>query len=318
MLKLKKLLVAGASGFLGRNFLLSTPNTTQVIAIYHKSKDFINFLSNKNLSHIQPVQIDLTNPVQIEKLSCFCKDFDACIYFAANGNPARSIQEPLFDLEANITGIINLLEKHTFKKFIFFSSGAVYDGILGAVNPQKSVVNPKLPYAISKLASEQYLKFYKKHKRIEDLKCVRFFGAYGPHEPARKIYTKLVKQFGIDKNPTFEVKGDGRNLIDAMFIDDTIRGINLLLNDHSNASTEVIDFCSQTPLSLKELVIQSAKTFNLNVDITYEGHVPEYIDFFSTDNYMLKKHSFSPSISLKKGLRKHYYYLLSESIPKIV
>ena len=39
------------------------------------------------------------------------------------------------------------------------SSGAVYDGLTGEVTPA-TPVSPRLPYAISKLASEQYLRFF--------------------------------------------------------------------------------------------------------------------------------------------------------------
>ena len=76
------------------------------------------------------------------------------------------------------------------------SSGAVYDGLRGAVSPA-TPVSPRLPYAISKLASEQYLRFFAEHRgTVDSYVNVRFFGAYGPYEAARKITTQWLQGDG--------------------------------------------------------------------------------------------------------------------------
>ena len=126
---------------------------------------------------------------------------------------------------------------------IFFSSGAVYDGLTGLVSPE-SKLNPKLPYAISKLASEQYIQFFAKKGQIENYIILRFFGAFGPYEPERKIYTKLVRAFALEGKDEFVVRGDGKNLIDAMYVDDTIDGILKVMA--SSEKNKIVDFCRQT------------------------------------------------------------------------
>ena len=57
---------------------------------------------------------------------------------------------------------------------------------------------------------------------------VRFFGAYGPHEPARKITTRWMR--AIDRRPArVHVRGDGENLIDFMYVDDAVDGFLTLM-----------------------------------------------------------------------------------------
>lgn len=51
---------------------------------------------------------------------------------------------------------MNVLEKCHFGKLIYFSSGAVHDGLGGKVTLALKL-DPTLPYAISELASEQYV-----------------------------------------------------------------------------------------------------------------------------------------------------------------
>src|SRR5205814_10129350 len=99
-------------------------------------------------------------------------------------------------------------------------------------------------------------------------------------EPGRKIYTRLVRAFAEEKTRTFIIRGDGRNLIDAMYVDDAVRGFLMLLGAESDAGAcETIDFASGTPLSIADLVRTAAATFGIDPEIRFTGEVPEYIEF---------------------------------------
>src|SRR5205085_4977677 len=112
---------------------------------------------------------------------------------------------------------------------VYISSGAVYIGLSGLVGPT-SAVCPTFPYAISKLAAEHYIRaFFSAYQRPKYATIVRFFGTYGPYEPSRKFYTKLVRRFAFERNPQFTVIGDGENYIDAMYIDDAIKAFLAVL-----------------------------------------------------------------------------------------
>jgi nucleoside-diphosphate-sugar epimerase len=301
-----KLLITGASGFLGRNILLSLPKDWKVVATYFKDETFIEFLKQNNLNQIQDLRIDLANSDSYKNFSNDLKSFDACIYLSANGDPAYSVQAPLIDLRSNVTALINVLENCDFKKFIYFSSGAVYDGLSGNVNPD-SYLSPTLPYAISKWSAERYVMHAEKIGKIGIATVVRFFGAYGPHEAPRKIYGRLIKQFGIKKNPEFTIRGNGKNLIDAMYIDDLVDAIFLILDKASK--TQTIDLFSGNSISLKKLVEQTANIFGIEAKINFNGTVPEFIEFNSNDITMKKDFNFSPKTSLKEGLLKFHDWM---------
>lgn len=304
-----KLLVTGSSGFIGKNFLLSLPKDWQIFGGYYQSTDFNKFLEKNSLDHIIPIKVDLRSHHEITKTLKNSSYFDSCVYLAGNGDPAVSVEKSGYDLELNTLALLNLINNVTFGKFVYFSSGAVYDGLKGAVSPERSV-RPKLPYAISKLASEYYLKHFKEKGRIKDLIIVRFFGAYGPYEPERKIYSRLVKQFAFNKNPQYSIKGDGKNLIDAMYIDNAVFAIHLLLK--SSLTDKTLDLYSGTPLSLTQLVAAAARVFNLEAQISYSEYVPEYIEFYSVDETMKKEFGFAPKTSLNEGLRALYHTMVEE------
>lgn len=305
-------LIVGASGFIGKNLLLKMETHDKVIAIYHKCNDFIDFIKFNKINFVIPICVDLTKSDEIYKILEFSSFYDRCIYFAANSDPAVSVERPAYDLCSNTLALINLLENVAFEKFIYFSSGAVYDGLIGPISPSNSL-NPRLPYAISKLASERYLNFYHKNNTIKQLIIVRFFGAYGPYESPRKIYTHLVKKFGIEKNSYFTIRGDGKNLINAMFIEDAIKAIFLLLSKIDKPYL-LIDLHAEQSMKIIELVEKAAEIFNIKAIINYEKTVPEYIQFYSVDSFMQEHLNFIPQISLKEGLSNLYSHLKQQLI----
>jgi UDP-glucose 4-epimerase len=305
-----RLLVTGASGFLGKNLLLSLPRETDLTAVYNRATDFRAFLRASGLGHVRAVRADLSRPEGVETVVAE-GPFDSCVFLAANGDPALSVEHVAFDLGSNCATLVNLLERCSFGTLVFLSSGAVYDRLQGMVSPE-SCPRPRLPYAVSKLAAERYLEHFRVRGRVERTAVVRFFGAFGPHEPPRKVYTKLVRRFGIERSRRFTIRGDGKNLIDAMYVSDAVRALRLIL-DAPPADRPVFDLASGQPLTLTELVRRAAAAFGLEPEISYEGEVPERIEFRSADRFMAERFGFSPSVSLEDGLRRLHDHLKAES-----
>jgi UDP-glucose 4-epimerase len=299
-----RVLITGASGFIGRNVVHGVPTGWQVLATYNRSRDFVEFLAANGLRHVEPLAVDLAQDRAGERIAAESPEFDAGLFLAANGDPARSVQDPALDLAANTATLIEVLRRVRVRRFVYLSSGAVYDGLRGIVTPQ-SVVRPSLPYAISKLASEHYLGHFVRQGRVETGVNVRFFGAFGPHEPDRKIFTRLVRQFSQERDPRFSVRGDGRNMIDAMYVDDAVRALLLVLEEpDSTATSMTLDLSGGRQLTIAELVRSAAGVFGLEPQITYSGAVAEYIEFRSGDRTMAERYGFAPRVSLEEGLRR--------------
>lgn len=298
-----KILIAGASGFIGRNLLVRLGRSEhEIVALYHKDKTFVNFLDENDLSFVLPFCVDLVNGTDLETLiPAMGSEVDVCVYLAANGNPALSVERPAWDLESNTVSLINTCQSFNIKRFIFMSSGAVYDGLRGKVSPE-SKTNPRLPYAISKWASERYVEHFHKMGKISEYVILRFFGAFGPYEPARKIYSRLVKAFYIEGKKEFTIVGDGKNLIDAMPVDDAVLALEKVIN--SNRRNGIVDFCSGLPSTVEELVREAGRIFNRKVRIKHEGTIPEYTEFWALDSGMKTEFGFEPTSSLKQGFEK--------------
>jgi nucleoside-diphosphate-sugar epimerase len=297
-----KLVVTGASGFIGHNVLLRAPREWDIVAVYNSTSGLDEFVKAHGLSNVRPMRCDLLNEADVQRLAReIGAKPDAMLYLAANGDPAASSQRVRWDLESNTVAFVTCLEQCPASHVVYVSSGAVYDGLRGAVTPD-TPVSPRLPYAISKLASEQYLRFFAEHKgTVDSYINVRFFGAYGPYEAPRKITTRWLQGMAAGQRE-FVVRGDGKNLIDFMYVDDAVDGLLALVKAKGEKRT--VDFASGSPISVNDVVNAMAKNLGVDVTIRHEGHVPEYIEFLSADRTMPERFGIRPSIAFDTGLEK--------------
>lgn len=302
-----KLVVTGASGFFGRNVLLGTPRDWEVVAVYRHTADLPAFVEAHGLGHVRPMACDLADPDSVAALMREAGGpIDAVLYLAANGDPAVSAERPRWDLESNAMALVTFLERCRAGHFVFVSSGAVYDGLQGAVSPASPCV-PRLPYAISKLASEHYVRYFAERRgSLGSYLNVRAFGAYGPYEAPRKITTKWLRAV-MGGQREFTVRGNGENLIDFMYVDDAVDGLLRLVRASGESGT--VDFASGAPVTVNQVIAAMARTLDVEIAVTHSGHTEEYIQFRSVDPAMRERFGFVPRVPFEDGLARLHAFL---------
>ena len=301
-----RLLLTGASGFIGHNVLLRAPRDWEIVAVYHRTPGLEQFVASQGLTNVRVERCDLREAADVKALAGRIGRPDAMLYLAANGDPAASAERPRWDLDSNTAAFVTTLEHCPADHVVYLSSGAVYDGLTGAVTPA-TPVSPILPYAIAKLASEQYLRFFAERRQsVSSYLNVRFFGAYGPYEGTRKITTKWLSAIR-DGQREFVVRGNGQNLIDFMYVDDAVDGFLALVKAAGTRAT--VDFASRTPVSVNDVVHMMAKVANVDVSLRHEGAVAEYIEFRSADTTMRDTFGFAPRVSFESGLQRLQAFL---------
>jgi nucleoside-diphosphate-sugar epimerase len=303
-----RVLVAGGSGFIGKNLLLKIPSEWECVGTYNTSYEFPDFVKSNNLSHVTPSRVEMRDIDSVKTV--FKKtgtEFDVCLYVMGNSDIGLSRREPLTDLSYNINSLLNLIQTVKVGKFIFMSSGSVYEGHKGLVNPFLRLA-PAIPYSVNKLASERYIEYFQKYSyHIDNFICLRFFGAYGPMEPARKLYTNLIKAFYIEDRNDYTVLGNGKNFIDAMYIDDAIEALlKIAVSDKDNV---IADLCFGYPLTINELVIEVGRIFGKKITLKHEGSAAEYTTFYASTDTMESLFGFRPGTSLSTGMMNLARYI---------
>jgi UDP-glucose 4-epimerase len=304
-----RLVITGASGFIGRNVLLRAPREWEIVAFAHRTPGLEAFVADHQLSHVRVVRCDLTDAAAVAALAAETGRADAALYLAANGDPAASAERPRWDLESNTVALVTFLEHYPVDHLVYLSSGAVYDGLVGAVSPA-TPASPRLPYAISKLASEQYVRFFSERRHEPGTYInVRFFGAYGPYEPDRKITTRWLGALTAGQREV-TLRGNGENLIDFMYVDDAVDGMLRLVQ--AAGTTATVDFACGAPVSVNAVVEAMARTLGVDVTVRHEGETEEYIRFHSVDQAMRDRFGIAPAISFEDGLRRLVKFLEQE------
>ena len=118
--KSKKILVAGGSGFIGKNLI-------NKLLSYGANVTATTYSNNLTIKDVKSIKVDLRNP---EDCNDCCKNIDLVFMCAANSSGAKIIEEkPLDHLTPNILMNLNMLEsayKNNVEKFLFISSNTVY------------------------------------------------------------------------------------------------------------------------------------------------------------------------------------------------
>ena len=306
-----KVLLTGASGFIGKNFLELAPKDIEIIGIYNSSKDIENFIKEKNLNNVKLYKCDLTNENEVKKLfENIGNDFDYCIFLAGNVDVPLSKSNPEKDFKITVGSLINTLKNCKFNRFIYMSTAGVYDGIKGKVDVNVKL-NPTVPYCISKLKAEENVKFYASKGNIKQYVILRFGGAFGKYSKKSKFMTKLVEDVYVNGKKTIEIYGDGTNLINVMYVKDTIKALlTALKSDKSNVTCNL----ALENMTITETVNRVAKVFNKKINIKDVPKLKEqkYITF-TYDSDFNEKFDFKPDYSFEHGIKEFGEILKNES-----
>lgn len=175
-----KVLVTGGCGFIGSNVVDAYVEKGYDVAII----DNLSTGRKKNKNKKARLYVEDICRQEIEGV--FERERpDIVNHHAAQISVPLSVQDPLFDAEVNIKGIIRLLQlcvKYNVKKFIFSSTGgAIYGDADIVPTGEDYVPEPASPYAISKLSSEKYIRFFFSQFNLR-YTILRYSNVYGPRQ----------------------------------------------------------------------------------------------------------------------------------------
>jgi len=175
-----KIMVTGGAGFIGSNVV------DGYLEAGHEVVTVDNLYTGK-LANVNPKARFYQTDIRSEEMDELIEKErpDVLNHHAAQISVPVSVADPLLDLDINIKGLLNLLEKgvkHKVKKFIFISSGgAIYGDASQYPTSEEYPPRPISPYAVSKFASEYYLAYYR-HQYGLDYTILRYANVYGPRQ----------------------------------------------------------------------------------------------------------------------------------------
>lgn len=283
-----KVLLTGHTGFIGSNMFNYLQDNEDVEIIPYSSS------IGKDIFHRVTLEKD------VEKA-------DLVIHFAAYAKPGLSIKEPEKAVKLNVDGCMSVLE--ACRKFdthiVYPSSCEIYGDSLEPITEDFPLKAPN-PYSASKAAADQLCYAYYKSYGL-DVKMVRLFNPYGPHQQLDKIIPVFYRQ--AVKNKDITVYGDGSDTRDYVFVDDIVRGIwdarKLKPGEIINLATGV----STTNREVAEMVIEFTGSDSEIKCVDYPENFGNIMD--QVGNYDKAKESmgWEPKVDLETGLKRTIRWL---------
>ena len=232
-----KILVTGAAGFIGSNFMyyeLDNHPEDEYVAL-----DLLTYAGNlKNLDGIKDrpnykfAKMDIRDRENIYKLFEEEK-FDLVVNFAAESHVDRSIKDPEVFLRTNIIGTEVLMDaclKYGVERYHQVSTDEVY-GDLPLDRPdlfftEETPLHTSSPYSSSKASADLLVNAY---HRTYGLKTTisRCSNNYGPYQFPEKMIPLMINNARHDKS--LPVYGDGLNVRDWLHVYDHCSGIDLVM-----------------------------------------------------------------------------------------
>lgn len=337
-----KILVTGASGFIGQEIVKECQNSKlEVIGIIsHRVNKIVN--QNNQANNLETWAIDITDNRSFSELEKV-KNVDVLIHSAGLAHQFGETDKEDFDL-VNVQGTKNISELAVnlkVKQFILISSTAVYGAFEETGDKHKnanqgifdenSKTNPQTLYAESKLEAEKICaEICEKHKI--PLTILRLSPVIG--EGNRGNVERLVKT--IDKQK-FVWIGGGENLKSLIYKKD-VAGACVRLIEAKTGATEIFNLSAE-PLTMKEFVREISERlprsilpisipeifikliFGVNkktlknkkvykIEQTLEKWLA--VDVYQSEK-IKKKYNFTPKISIVEGIRKQVdFYKLNK------
>jgi nucleoside-diphosphate-sugar epimerase len=184
---------------------------------------------------------------------------DYVLHQAALPSVPRSVADPAGVHAACATGTLNVLiaarDAHV-KRFVYAASSSAYGDIEGDYKVETMPPCPLSPYAVSKLAGEQYCQVFYHVYGLETV-ALRYFNVFGPRQDPTSQYSAVIPLFMTamldDRRPT--IFGDGTQSRDFTYIDNVVQG-NLLAcsADGARAAGQVMNLACGDRISLLDLV----------------------------------------------------------------
>lgn len=298
-----KILVTGGAGFIASQVV------DKYIELGHEVV-VVDDLSSGKKEQINPkatfYEMSITDPKLNE---IFEKEKPEIVnHHAAQIDVRKSVEDPIFDANINLLGMINVLEccrKNNVKRILFSSSGgAIYGSTENLPADEETPKKPDAPYGIAKYTGELYLAFYAKTYGIKYC-ALRYGNVYGPRQDpfgeagVVAIFSNLLMN---GKQPT--IFGNGEQTRDFVFVGDVVESNVLALEKGDN---QAINIGAGEETSVNRL-FQELKTISrAEVDAinapARKGEVERIcLDIKKAEEIL----GWKPKTPLKEGLEKTY------------
>ena len=282
-----RIVITGGAGFIGSNLArLALEKGHEVVVV--------DDLSTGYRDNVDGLDVDFREGsiLDADLMADAVQGAESVIHLAALGSVPRSIKDPAATHEANATGSLRVLEAARdagIKHVVCASSSSVYGMNPAMPKHEREWVRAMSPYAVSKMATEQYTLAFQQSYGMETL-AFRFFNVYGPRQRAGHVYAAVIPIFvdGLLRGEALPVNGDGSNSRDFTYVG-TVCRVLLEAAERKVTHPEPVNLAFGTNTTLMELIKEIESVSGQEAEVEFRDPRPGDVKHSQAKNDSLRK-----------------------------
>ncbi len=304
-------LITGIAGFIGSNIARA------LLAQGASVRGVDNFITGKRMNleglhGLDFIEGSIENP---ETCARACRDVTFVFHEAALASVPRSVADPVSSNNTNVTGTLNLLlaaREAGVRRVVYAGSSSAYGDQLTLPKCEEMIPNPISPYAVSKLAGENYMRCFT-HVYGLDTVTLRYFNVFGPHQDPSSQYSGVLAKFSLAmlSGSTPVIYGDGTQSRDFTFIENVVEANLLAMHaPRENVSGQVFNVATGERVTLNDAVRDLRELTGFAGKVEYRPIRTGDIAHSQADITRAREaFGFQPKVNFKEGLRQtvHWY-----------
>jgi UDP-glucose 4-epimerase len=250
---------------------------------------------------------------------------ECVIHLASSSRPPLAVQAPVVDVEQTLTPALTVMQHLSHfgrdKRLITCSSGGtVYGSPHRVPTPEDHPFQPTTPYAVTHVALEYYLEYYRHAHGLESV-TLRFANVYGPGELGRGgqgVIGTWLHQIAIGERPV--LLGDMTISRDYVYVEDAARAVGAVITKPSPVHAYNVGSSSTTTLyELLEILrdVTGAEIEPTPGPPAFE-HATGGIPLTLLDTTRINEDTgWTPSVRLEEGVSRTWEWLRTEWMPLV-
>jgi nucleoside-diphosphate-sugar epimerase len=300
-------LITGIAGFIGSSLARTLLERGERV----RGVDNLSTGKRESLAEIlSRIDFREADIVDLDAMRKACAGVDFVLHQAAIPSVPKSVLDPLASNRANVDGTLNVLvaaRDAKVKRLVYAASSSAYGDTPTLPKREDMKPDPISPYAVAKLAGEQYMISFYRCYQLETV-SLRYFNIFGPRQdpssPYSGVLAKFITMMLRGEPPT--IFGDGEQSRDFTYIDNAVEA-NLLActAPASQAAGQMFNVATGRRVTLSETfkLLQGLTSYSGKAIHTAErgGDIKHSLADISKAEARL---GYKPKVGFEEGLRR--------------
>jgi UDP-glucose 4-epimerase len=302
--------VTGGAGFIGSHIAETLLRARRRVRVFDSldtgRRENLRLLRREGGRRLQVVAGDLRDLPSVRR---GLRGARFVLHQGALPSVTRSVRDPLATHQVNVNGTLNVLlaaRDEGVDRVVFASSSSVYGDSPRLPKVETQPPAPLSPYAVSKLAGEQYCALFGSLYGLRTV-CLRYFNVFGPRQDPRSEYAAVIPRFvtALLRGRRPVIFGDGLQSRDFTFVANVVRANLIACRAPVRACGRAYNVAGGQRVTLRHLLRLLGRIIGMDPRPVFEAPRPADVRHsLASVTRARRLLGYRPRVGLEEGLRR--------------